>query len=97
MYGGGGPKIPGIVKKKYLKYSYKSETLVPFSPLATFFFRGMNRDFKGRHFADVAEVQREWLAALDTISAEDFRQCLQQWKRRWDRCIQSQREYFEGD
>jgi hypothetical protein len=33
----------------------------------------MNQDLKGTHFADVAEVQRESLAALDSISVEDFR------------------------
>ena len=31
--GGGDPKIPGIVKKNYLKYLYKFETLVPFEVL----------------------------------------------------------------
>ena len=30
MHTWGGPKIPGNVKKKYLKYLYKFETLVPF-------------------------------------------------------------------
>jgi len=50
---------------------------------------------KRRHFADIAEVQQELLAALDNISIEDFRQCFQQWH--WDRCTQSQREYFEDD
>ena len=37
------------------------------------------------------------LAALDSISVEDFRQCFQHWERCWDCCIQSQGEYFEGD
>jgi len=32
---------------------------------------------KGGHFADVAEVQRESLAALDSIFVEDVRQCFQ--------------------
>jgi hypothetical protein len=45
----------------------------------------MNQDLKGRHFADFAEVQRESLAALGSISVEDFRQCFQQWEPRWDR------------
>jgi len=84
----GGAKFPGIVKK-YLKQSYKSETLVPFSPLPTFFFRWMNWDLKGRRFAGVVEIQRESLAALDSISAADFRQCFQQLERRWNRCIES--------
>jgi len=50
----------------------------------------MKQDLKGRQFADIAEVQRELLVALDSISVEDFRQCFQHWERRWDRCIQSQ-------
>jgi hypothetical protein len=54
----------------------------------------MNRDLNGRRSA---EDQREPLAALDSISAEDFGQCFQQWERRWDRCIHSQGEYFEED
>jgi hypothetical protein len=54
-------------------------------------------DFKGKHFADVAEVQQESLVALESISVEDLRQCFQQWEQHWDHCIQSQGEYFKGD
>jgi hypothetical protein len=57
----------------------------------------MKQDLKGRKFADIAEVQQELLAALDSISVKYFRQCFQHWERQWDRCIQSQGEYFEGD
>jgi hypothetical protein len=57
----------------------------------------MNQNLKGRHFADIAEVQRKPLTALDSISFEDFRQCFQQWELNWGHCIQSQGEYFEGD
>jgi len=49
----------------------------------------MNQDLKGRRFDDVAQVQRESLAALDSISVEEFGQYFQQWERRWDRCNQS--------
>jgi len=52
---------------------------------------------KGRQFADIAEVRRESLASLDSISVEDFRQCFQHWEQCWDCCIQSQGECFEGD
>jgi len=64
-------------------------------PCDLFLYPGMNQDLKGRRFANVAEVQRESLSALDSIYVEDFRQRLQQWPRRWDRCIQSQEEYCE--
>jgi hypothetical protein len=69
----------------------------PTSLLATFFFNPrMKQLLKGWRFANVAEVQRGSLPAFDSISV-DFRQCFQQWQQRWDRCIQSQGEYFEGD
>jgi len=53
--------------------------------------------FEREAFADVAEVQREWLVALDSISVENCRHCFQQWEQCWDCCIQSQGEYFGGD
>jgi len=45
----------------------------------------------------LAEVRRESLAALDSISFEDFRQYSQQWERRCDGCIQSLWECLEGN
>jgi hypothetical protein len=42
----------------------------------------MNQNLKLMRFADIAEVHRESLAALDSIFFEDFRQCFQQWERR---------------
>ena len=157
-------KFPELLKKIYLKYLYKFETLVPFkvlplwldaaipallpmletlskifngnaveghqqfslnlrivsrapsswlkpnggcvSPPPPFarrrslrlvWFPWMKQDLKVRQFADIAEVQRESLAALDSISVEDFRQCFQHWEQHWDCCIQLHGEYFEGD
>jgi len=57
----------------------------------------MKQDLKGRQFTDIAEVQRESLAALYSTSVEDFRQYFQHWEQCWDCCIQSQGEFFEGD
>ena len=57
----------------------------------------MNQDLKARCSADVAEVQRESLAAPDIISAEDFTQCFQQWEGHWDPYVQSQVECFQVD
>jgi hypothetical protein len=50
----------------------------------------MKQDLKRRHFADVAEAQWEWVAALESISPEDLRQPIQQWQQYWDHCIQAQ-------
>ena len=57
----------------------------------------MKKVLKWRGFANVAEIQRELLSALDNVSVEDFRQCFQQWEHCRDRCVQSQGQCFEGD
>jgi hypothetical protein len=38
-----------------------------------FLFPGTKQDLKGKHSADVAEIQRQSLVALDSISIKDFR------------------------
>jgi hypothetical protein len=57
----------------------------------------MKQVLKWRRYTNVAEIQRVSLVALDSISVEDFRQCFQQWEHCRDRCIQSERQDFEGD
>lgn len=32
-----------------------------------------------------------------TKTLEEFQKCFEQWKRRWDKCITTNEEYFEGD
>ena len=51
---------------------------------------------KERHFADSAEFERESLASFGSIFIKDFKY-FQQWKQRWDCCMQSQGECFEVD
>jgi hypothetical protein len=45
-------------------------------------FPETNQDLKEKRFVDDAGVQRESLAALYSISIEDFLKCFQQWERR---------------
>ena len=42
------------------------------APWGLFLSPWMNGDLRGRRFADVVEIQRESLAALDGIFVEDF-------------------------
>jgi hypothetical protein len=35
--------------------------------------------------------------ALKAITLQEFQNCFEQWKKRWDRFSASQEEYFEGD
>ncbi|PNF33099.1 hypothetical protein B7P43_G15743 [Cryptotermes secundus] len=49
----------------------------------------MNIKLKGRKFDTVEE--------LNTLTKKDFPDALQKWQKRWDQCMRSQGNYFEGD
>jgi len=52
---------------------------------------------KGRHFDDIDDIRSNTTAALKAIPQNHFQNCFEWWTRRWQRCIASQGEYFEGD
>ena len=73
----------------------------PFSlDLATcnvFLFPRMKRDLKGKRFQNVEEVRKKTMEALKAVTLQEFQNCFDQWKKWWDKFIDSQGEYFEGD
>jgi len=91
---GGTQKFPEMLQKIYLQYLYKFVTLVPFEVLPLRLYAVIPAPLPTEMLSRAAS---ESLAALDSISVEDFRQCFQHWERCWDCCIQSQGDYFEGD
>jgi hypothetical protein len=48
-------------------------------------------------FETVSDIQRELQAVLDSIKENDFHGSFEAWKKGWDHCLHSQRDYFEGD
>ena len=72
----------------------------PYSPdLATcdfFLFPKLKAHLKRHHFGTVDNVQAATTRASN-ISSEDFLHCYEEWQQCWNRCIRSQRAYFEGD
>jgi len=65
----------------------------PHSPdLATcdfYLFPRMKRDPKGKHLQNVEEVREKTTEALKAITLQEFQNCFKQWKKRWDKCIDS--------
>ena len=60
-------------------------------------FPTMKVRLKRRRFVSLEEIQAEWQQALNTLTPADFNGCFQKWQNCWDRCIQAQGDYFEGD
>jgi transposase len=83
----------------------KHETTVlprpPYSPdLAPadfFLFQKLKSTLKGRRFHSVVEIKEKSLEDLRAIPKNAFQDCFRKWEKRWERCMNSQGEYFEGD
>jgi hypothetical protein len=52
---------------------------------------------KGRDSETMSDIQRELQAVLNSIKESDFHGEFEAWKKRWDCCIRSQGDYFEGN
>jgi len=67
-------------------------------PLRPFFlFSKLKSSLKGRRFQKVEEIEENWIRDLPAIPQNTFQDVFQNWKKRWERCVKSGGEYFEGD
>jgi hypothetical protein len=60
-----------------------------------FLFSKLKMKLKGSCFETVSDIQRELQVVFDSIEENDFHGALEAWRKRWDLCIRSQRDYFE--
>jgi hypothetical protein len=60
-------------------------------------FPKLKMKLKGRRFETVSDMQRESQAVPDSIKENHFHSAFEVWRKRWDDCICSQGDYFEGD
>ena len=52
---------------------------------------------KGRRFQTKEEIQENAIRVLRAITESAFQEAFQQWTERWEWCIVSKGDYFEGD
>jgi hypothetical protein len=67
------------------------------APCVFALFPKLKMNLKGRRFETVADIQMESQAGLDNIMENDFHGAFEACKERWDHCIRSQGDYFEGN
>ena len=58
---------------------------------------GVKRPLRGHRFDTIEEIQAEPKKALKAIPEIEFNKCFDDWKKRWNKCIISGGDYFEGD
>jgi len=52
---------------------------------------------QGKCFDLIQDIEAAMRAQLKTLMKEDFQNCFRKWQERWDKCVRSRGEYFEGD
>jgi hypothetical protein len=57
----------------------------------------MKLRLKGRRFDATEDIHAESQEVIDTLTFENFQGCVKLWEERWDRCINAQGDYCEGD
>ena len=57
----------------------------------------MKLKLKGRRFDNIENIQPEMQKVLDTLREKNFQDAFQKWRRRWDRCLHAEENYFDGD
>ena len=46
---------------------------------------------KGTHFESILDNEAK------ALTKEDFQNCFRKWQEQWDKCVQREGEYFEGN
>lgn len=67
------------------------------APCDFFLFPKLKSTLKGRRFQTIDDIKQNTEIDLKDIPISAYQECFQKWKRRWQRCIASQGDYFEGD
>ena len=62
-----------------------------------FLFPKLKSTLKGRRFESIEAIKTNSLAHLHSSPKTAFQECFRTLKKRWQQCIQSRGEYFEGD
>ena len=67
-------------------------------PQQTFFlFPKLKTTLKGRRFQTIEEIQENATIELRAITSSAFQEAFRKLKKRWEWCIASRGDYFEGD
>ena len=67
------------------------------APCDLFLFPQLKNTMKGRRFDYVEDIQANATRQLRAITKSDYQRYFRQWSELWNKCIQAQGHYFEGD
>jgi len=95
------PAHASLLIRSYLAKHQKSVVPHPpyspdLAPADFFLFPKLKTTSKGRRFQTIEEIKEYAIRELRAITESAFQETFQQWKKRWELCIASRGDYFEG-
>ena len=67
------------------------------APCDFFLFQKFKSTLKETHFDDLENIKTNVTRPLKSVQKEEFSSCMVAWRKRMERCIETQRNYFEGN
>lgn len=96
------PSHTALVLREY--FAKNSTNIVPqppyspdLAPCDFWLFSKLKRPLRGHRFDSIEEIKAESKRELMAIPEDEYKQCFENWKKRWHSCIASGGDYFEGD
>jgi hypothetical protein len=71
--------------------------LLDLAPCDFSLFPQLKIKLKGCHVHTNEVTETELQAVLNTLTEHDFQNSFKKWKKRWEKCICAERDYFYGD
>jgi len=66
------------------------------APYDFWLFPRVKMAMKGKRFESIQDIESATTAQLKTLTKENFQNCFRKWQERWDKCVRSEGECFEG-
>ena len=93
--------MPKLIQTFLAKHNISAVRQAPYSPDMApcdyWLFPHLKTQLKGTWFGSWDDIIQNTTAKLYSIRKQAFQKCFEQWRNRWEKCIQSQGDYFKGD
>ena len=66
------------------------------APCDFWLFPKFKMTMKDKRFESIQDIEAATTAQLKTLTKEDLQNCFRKWQERWDNCVRSEGEYFDG-
>ena len=86
-----------FLSNKNIKVCPQPPYSLDLAPCDFWLFPKVKMTMKGKRFEPTQDIEVATTVLLKTLTKEDFQNCFRKWQERWDMCVRSNGQYFEGD